>query len=124
MADEAKKVALVVTSCTKKTFGDGTESYEIVGTVDGTQGTYYSKEEWAVGSHEANQYPGKKALYKVKGGAGNMGAKRDYAIENRQRAADAAIEYGKGKDWDIHTTLSLADVLVDYYKTGNKPPKK
>jgi len=53
-----------------------------------------------------------------------QGAARDYTIENRQRAVDAAIAYRGEEKWDLHTTLSLADQLVEYYKSGNKPPKK
>ena len=60
-----------------------------------------------------------------KGAAGfPKGAARDYTIENRQRAVDAAIAFKGDKDWDLFTTLSCADQLVEYYKSGNKPPKK
>jgi len=66
--------------------------------------------------------------YKLKiaapaGGRG-QGAARDYTIENRQRAVDAAIAFKGDKDWDLFTTLSCADQLVEYYKLGNKPPRK
>ncbi len=66
--------------------------------------------------------------YKLKiaapaGGRG-QGAARDYTIENRHRAVDAAIAFKGDKDWDLFTTLSCADQLVEYYKSGNKPPKK
>lgn len=66
--------------------------------------------------------------YKLKiaapaGGRG-QGAARDYTIENRQRAVDAAIAFKGDKEWDLFTTLSCADQLVEYYKSGAKPPKK
>ena len=61
------------------------------------------------------------------GAGGNRGAgapQRNYDIENRQRAGDAAVAFKGDEKWDLHTTLTCADAFVEYYKSGKKPPKK
>lgn len=60
------------------------------------------------------------------GGGGNRGnaPQRNYDIENRQNAAHDATLFKGDKEWDLHTTFTVADAYVEYYKTGKKPDPK
>ena len=83
-------------------------------TDDGTGEKKYPK--WMLESDYQAQLAGK--------GKGAGAPQRNYDIENRQRAVDAAIAFKGGKDWDLHDTLTFADMIAEYYKSGKKPPKK
>lgn len=91
-------------------------------------GAWIEGNEWPAGSGTIflTMYTAAEKA-KKDGGGGGRGAgapARDYAIENRQRAADAAIAFKGDKDWDLHTTLSAAEVFVAYYKNGTIPAAK
>ena len=129
MAEEEKKeISIVVSSCTEKTWSDGTKSFEIKCTLDGNDETFYCKDELGTGPMKVTRYGDKKTIYKIKqggGGQGNFQQKaRDYTIENRQKGLDAAIAFGQGRNWDAHTVCSLAALFADFYKTGAIPPAK
>jgi len=117
---------LKVVSCTEKKGNDGNPYFEIVGSVDGVDGTYYGKEMWTPGDHKALRYGEKKSVYKVKeGGGGGRGpaAPRDYTYEGRMRAVDAVIAHLQGKG-DLHTICTAAAAIQEFYKNGTIPPAK
>lgn len=128
MAEEEKKeISIVVSSCTEKTGGDGNKYWEVKCTLDGNDETFYCKDDLGTGPMKVTRYGEKKSIYKIKqgGGGGQGGQKpRDYTIENRQKALDAAIAFGQGRNWDAHTTCSLAALFAEFYKTGTIPPAK
>ena len=93
------------------------------------EGAWLDGFEWPAGSGKIylTMYTAADKAKKDGAGGGRPGGgapARDYTIENRQRATDAAIAFKGEKDWDLHTTLTVADILADYYKTGKKPDPK
>lgn len=125
--DEKREVAVVVKTCTEKKSGDGSPYWEIIGTVDGVEGTYYGKEMWDVGPAKGTRYANKPTIYKAKsggGGGGNFQQKpRDYTIENRQRAFDAVVAHSQGKG-DLHDLCTASLKVAEFYAKGTVPPKK
>ncbi len=93
------------------------------------EGAWIEGNEWPAGSGTIylTMYTAADKAKKDGSGGGRPGGgapARDYAIENRQRAAHDATLFKGDKDWDLHTTFTVADAYVEYYKTGKKPDPK
>ena len=128
MAEEEKKeISIVVSSCTEKTGGDGNKYWEVKCTLDGNDETFYCKEDLGTGPMKVTRYGEKKSIYKIKqggGGGGQGGQKpRDYTIENRQKALDAAVAHAQGRG-DAHAVCTLAAQFAEFIGKGTIPPAK